>query len=159
MPSARTSAWESEEGVANFPAQLVEVIKASSEGAMPYDRPNVIAVGQARDIVGTVIVTAIEGGNVRAAAERANSEYQMLLDKESRVRIRNLSGQRNFLLPYLLGGGGFDQFMDRQKDSVCLCTAALIFVILMMVFPIVYTLRLSLQNGVCINAPPEWIIF
>ena len=82
VPSARTSAWESEEGVANFPAQLVEVIKASSEGAMPYDRPNVIAVGQARDIVGTVIVTAIEGGNVRAAAERANSEYQMLLDNE-----------------------------------------------------------------------------
>ena len=82
VPSARSSAWESEEGVANFPAQLVEVIKASSERAMPYDRPNVIAVGQARDIVGTVIVTAIEGGNVKAAAERANSEYQALLDKE-----------------------------------------------------------------------------
>lgn len=82
VPSARSSAWESKEGVANFPPQLVEVIKASSTSAMPYDRPNVIAVGQARDIVGSVIVTAIEGGDVKAAAKRANAEYQALLDKE-----------------------------------------------------------------------------
>lgn len=82
VPSARTSAWENPEGVANFPPQLVEVIMASAEGSMPYDRPNVIAVGQARDIIGTVIVTAIEGGNVKAAADRANQEYQGLLDKE-----------------------------------------------------------------------------
>lgn len=82
VPSARTSAWDNPEGVANFPAQLVEVIMASSEGAMPYDRPNVIAVGEARDIIGTVIVTSIEGGNVEAAAERANQEYQELLNKE-----------------------------------------------------------------------------
>lgn len=82
VPSARTSAWESPEGVVNFPAQLVEVIRASSEGSMPYDRPNVIAVGQARDIIGSVIVTAIEGGNVKNAADRANKEYQDLLNKE-----------------------------------------------------------------------------
>ncbi len=82
VPSARTSAWENPEGVANFPAQLVDVIMASSEDAMPYDRPNVIAVGEARDIIGTVIVVAIEGGDVEAAAERANQEYQKLLDKE-----------------------------------------------------------------------------
>jgi len=82
VPSARSSAWDSKEGVANFPTQLVEVIKASSTSAMPYDRPNVIAVGQARDIVGSVIVTAIEGRDVKAAAKRANAEYQALLDKE-----------------------------------------------------------------------------
>ena len=82
VPSARTSAWADPAGTANFPPQLVEVIMASSEGAMPYDRPNVIAVGEARDIVGSVIVTAIEGGNVQAAADRANREYQALLDRE-----------------------------------------------------------------------------
>lgn len=82
VPSARTSAWNAKEGIENFPPQLVEVIKASSESAMPYDRPNVIAVGQARDIIGAVIVTAIEGGDVKGAAERANVEYQELLDKE-----------------------------------------------------------------------------
>lgn len=82
VPSARTSAWASPEGTANFPAQLVDVIMASSEGSMPFDRPNVIAVGEARDIVGTVIVTSIEGRDVPAAAERANRDYQALLEKE-----------------------------------------------------------------------------
>lgn len=82
VPSARTSAWENPEGVANFPSQLVEVIMASSEGSMPYDRPNVIGVGEARDVVGTVIVTAIEGGDVSGAANRANRDYQAILDRE-----------------------------------------------------------------------------
>ena len=82
VPSARTSAWENPEGVKNFPAQLVDVIMASSEGSMPYDRPNVIGVGEARDVVGSVIVTAIEGGDVAAAAERANRDYQAILDRE-----------------------------------------------------------------------------
>ncbi|NLL48396.1 MAG: sugar ABC transporter substrate-binding protein [Firmicutes bacterium] len=82
VPSARTSAWENPEGVKNFPAQLVEVIMASSEGSMPYDRPNVIGVGEARDVVGTVIVTAIEGGDVAAAAAKANRDYQAILDRE-----------------------------------------------------------------------------
>ena len=82
VPSARTSAWANPEGVTNFPAQLVEVIMASSEGSMPYDRPNVIGVGEARDVVGTVIVTAIEGGDVSSAADRANRDYQAILDRE-----------------------------------------------------------------------------
>ncbi|NMB21431.1 MAG: sugar ABC transporter substrate-binding protein [Firmicutes bacterium] len=82
VPSARTSAWENPEGVKSFPAQLVEVIMASSEGSMPYDRPNVIGVGEARDVVGTVIVTAIEGGDVAAAANKANRDYQAILDRE-----------------------------------------------------------------------------
>lgn len=82
VPSARTSVWESEEGIRNFPAQLVQVIVQSSKIGVPYDRPNVIAVGQARDIVGSVIVTAIEGGDVAAAAKKANADYQALLDKE-----------------------------------------------------------------------------
>lgn len=82
VPSARTSAWDDPRGTAEFPPQLVEVILASSEGAMPYDHPNVIAVGEARDIVGTIIVTAIEGGDVKAVAEQMNREYQALLDRE-----------------------------------------------------------------------------
>jgi len=82
VPSARTSAWDDPRGTAEFPPQLVEVILASSEGAMPFDRPNVIAVGEARDIVGTIIVTAIEGGDVKAVADQMNREYQDLLDRE-----------------------------------------------------------------------------
>lgn len=82
VPSARTSAWETEEGIKNFPPQLVTVIARSAKIGLPYDRPNVIAVGQARDIIGSVIVTAIEGGDVAAAAKKANAEYQALLDRE-----------------------------------------------------------------------------
>lgn len=82
VPSARTSAWENPEGVVNFPAQLVDVIMASSEGSMPYDRPNVIGVGEARDVVGSVIVAGIEGGDVAGVAARANRDYQAILDRE-----------------------------------------------------------------------------
>lgn len=82
VPSARSSVWASKEGVAKFPPQLVTVIAKSGKIGAPYDRPAVIAVGQARDIVGSVIVTAIEGGDVKAVAEKANKEYQALLDQE-----------------------------------------------------------------------------
>ncbi len=82
VPSARSSVWESKEGVANFPPQLVSVIAKSGKIGFPYDRPAVIAVGPARDIVGSVITTAIEGGDVKAAANKANEDYQALLDKE-----------------------------------------------------------------------------
>lgn len=82
VPSARSSVWESKEGVANFPPQLVQVIAKSGKIGFPYDRPAVIAVGAARDIVGLVIVAAINGEDVKAAANKANEEYQALLDKE-----------------------------------------------------------------------------
>lgn len=82
VPSARSSAWRSKEGVANFPPGLVDVILKSGQVGNPYDRPAVINVGQARDIVGSVIIAAISGENVKAAAEKANQEYQALLDQE-----------------------------------------------------------------------------
>ncbi len=82
VPSARSSAWQSKEGIGSFPPQLVQVILDSAKDAMPYDRPNVIAVGEARDIIGLVVVTSIEGGDVRAAAKKANADYQALLDRE-----------------------------------------------------------------------------
>ncbi|MGE5507833.1 MAG: ABC transporter substrate-binding protein [Chitinophagales bacterium] len=82
VPSARSSAWESKEGVASFPPQLVQVIAKSGKIGFPFDRPAVIQVGAARDIVGSVIVAAINGEDVKAAANKANEEYQALLDKE-----------------------------------------------------------------------------
>lgn len=82
VPSARTSVWESKEGVANFPPQLVQVIAQSGKVGYPYDRPAVIAVGAARDIIGLVIVASINGEDVTAAANKAQAEFQALLDKE-----------------------------------------------------------------------------
>jgi multiple sugar transport system substrate-binding protein len=42
----------------------------------------VINVGKARDIIGTVITAAIQGGDVQAAADKANQDFQALLDSE-----------------------------------------------------------------------------
>jgi hypothetical protein len=41
-----------------------------------------INVASARDVIGQVIVTAIEGGDVQAAADTANADFQKLLDEE-----------------------------------------------------------------------------
>ena len=52
--------------------------------AYPHVRvawPRVIAVGESRDIVGEVVVTAIEGGDVEATASRVSLKFQELLDR------------------------------------------------------------------------------
>ncbi len=79
---ARSSAWEDKEATAALPPQLVEVIVKSNQIGTGIDRPRVINVGEARDIVGSVIVAAIEGKNVQQAADKANADLQKLIDKE-----------------------------------------------------------------------------
>lgn len=83
VPGPRQSVWNSTDGTEAFPEELVEVISASNEIGKEYDRPLVIKVNEARDIIGSVIVTGIEGGNVEAAAQQANKEFQALLDEEN----------------------------------------------------------------------------
>jgi len=83
VPSARTSAWENPEGVSSFPPQLAEAIAIGSENGVGYDRPRVISVAEAREIVGAPIVVAITGGDVDAAVEQAQSEFQAFLDDEN----------------------------------------------------------------------------
>lgn len=81
VPGSRTSVWNDPKGKAKFPADWVEATAASAKGR-GYDRPLVVQVTNARDIIGTVIVTAIEGGNVEEAAKKANAEFQQLLSAE-----------------------------------------------------------------------------
>lgn len=81
VPSARNSVWGDPNGTAKFPKDWVEAVKASGEGRS-YDRPLVTQVTQARDIIGQAVVTAIEGGDYKAAATKANTEFQALLDGE-----------------------------------------------------------------------------
>lgn len=83
IPLARTSVWESPEGTAGFPAQLVDVINKSAEIGIGYDRPLVVAVGEARSAVGAPISIGIEGGDISAALRQAQAEYQALLDEEA----------------------------------------------------------------------------
>jgi multiple sugar transport system substrate-binding protein len=82
-PGARISVWESPEGTAKFPKDLAEAIGANGEAeAVPYDRPVLINVGAARDLIGDVILAGIEGKDVKAAAEKADGEFQKIIDSE-----------------------------------------------------------------------------
>lgn len=81
VPEARASAYANPDGIAKFPKDWLAAAQASASGRQ-YDRPLMVQVGQARDIIGTAIVASIEGKDVAAAAQQANTQLQALLDKE-----------------------------------------------------------------------------
>ncbi len=81
-PSTRTSTWTNPDASKNFPAELVAVINETNPIGRGTDRPYLINVGEARTIIGTVIIDAIAGRDVKASADKANAEFQKLLDKE-----------------------------------------------------------------------------
>ena len=82
-PSARDSSWQNDEATSAFPEEMVEVINETLPTAVGYDRPVMINVGEARTEIGNVIITAIEGGDVKAAADKAAENVQKLLDEEA----------------------------------------------------------------------------
>lgn len=87
ISSARNSAWNDPECVSNYPADLLAAIQKGNEIATKaYDRPMTTSVAQARDVIGVVITTAIEGGDVQAAADKANAEFQKILDEDLAAR-------------------------------------------------------------------------
>jgi multiple sugar transport system substrate-binding protein len=81
VPSARDSVWADDAATADFPAGLVEIVR-NSEGTVGHDRPQLEQVALAREIVGAPAISAIEGGDVEAAAEKANADFQDLIDTE-----------------------------------------------------------------------------
>jgi multiple sugar transport system substrate-binding protein len=81
-PGARTSVWDKPEGVSGFPAEMVQVIKDSAKGGIDHDRPVLIGVGEARDVVGSIVLQGMTGGDVKSAADKANQELQAIMDKE-----------------------------------------------------------------------------
>lgn len=83
ISTARNSAWSDPECTANYPEELLAAIQKGNEIATKsYDRPLTTSVSQARDVIGSVITTAIEGGDVQAAADKANVEFQAILDAD-----------------------------------------------------------------------------
>ena len=87
ISSARNSAWEDPACTANYPEELLAAIQKGNEIATKaYDRPMTTSVAQARDVIGVVITTAIEGGNVQAAADKANAAFQEILDADLAAR-------------------------------------------------------------------------
>ena len=85
-PSARDSTWENEEAITAFPEEMVETINATIPNAVPYDRPRMISVGEARTEIGNVIIAAIEGADtatITSMANSANEAVQKLLDNDA----------------------------------------------------------------------------
>jgi len=83
-PSARTSAWNNPEGTKSWPAEWVEVAKKSGEVGKPSDRPLVINVGKARDLIGEMITAAINGKDLEAVAKDRNVKLNELLAEENK---------------------------------------------------------------------------
>lgn len=79
---ARKSAWQDPANNTRFTPEFIAVNQKSAEIGVPYDRPVMIHVQQARDIIGNVIAVAIAGGDVESAAHEANAQLQKLLDEE-----------------------------------------------------------------------------
>jgi multiple sugar transport system substrate-binding protein len=86
VPGARTSAWQDANALAAFPPDLAASMAAGSATGVPRDRPDVVQVGRARDIVGRPMVAAILGEDVAAAARDASSELEDFLARDARQR-------------------------------------------------------------------------
>jgi len=84
VPSPRQSTWDDKTATAKFPSGLVTIVQNIAETGIGHDRPQLEQVARAREFVGGPIVTAIEGGDVQAAAEEANKAFQELLDSENK---------------------------------------------------------------------------
>ncbi len=79
---ARNSAWEAQQTKDFFPEEVIKAVQYGNENGVSYDRPRIVKVGEARDAIGEVIVAAIQGGDVQAAADTANTSFQALIDAE-----------------------------------------------------------------------------
>ncbi|WP_248930690.1 ABC transporter substrate-binding protein [Paenibacillus hamazuiensis] len=82
VPGARNSIWNDPGANAKFPKEFIPIIQESIKAAVGHDRPMVINVGEARDMIGDVVVKGILNEDVKTAADKANKDFQALIDKE-----------------------------------------------------------------------------
>jgi multiple sugar transport system substrate-binding protein len=83
-PSARSSAWNNADGTKSWPKEWVEVAKKSGEVGKPADRPLVINVGKARDLVGEMITAAITDKDLENVVKDRNVKLNELLAEENK---------------------------------------------------------------------------
>ncbi|GAB3435178.1 sugar ABC transporter substrate-binding protein [Phycicoccus ginsengisoli] len=84
VPGARKSVWSDPQGTSTYPKDLAAAIAVSTENGVGHDRPLVVKVPEAREIVGQPIVDAITGKDPAASADQANEAFQKLLDDENK---------------------------------------------------------------------------
>jgi multiple sugar transport system substrate-binding protein len=81
--AARQSAWTDPDVVKALDPEFLETGRASVQISAPSAAPTSIAnVSKARDFIGEVVVTAIQGGNVKAALATAAQQCADLLKEE-----------------------------------------------------------------------------
>ena len=61
------------------PADLAVSLAEGSKVGTPLWNPPVVAVAEVRDAVGAAIVTSIQGGNVKAAADKAAADMKRIM--------------------------------------------------------------------------------
>jgi len=82
LAGTRASAWNSPEFKQSAKPDWVEAANETLQKGNDEWAPPVISVPEARDIVGQPYVVAIEGGDVKAALERANQELEALARRD-----------------------------------------------------------------------------
>jgi len=75
----RESVWNDPKGRAKVPADLAESLKEGSKIGTPLWNPPVVAVAEVRDVIGNAIVTSIQGGDVKAAADKAAADMKRIM--------------------------------------------------------------------------------
>ncbi|MFC8128288.1 ABC transporter substrate-binding protein [Streptomyces sp. NPDC057302] len=84
IPGARSSVWANRRTLTAFPPDLAEAMRVNAERGLGYDRPQVLQVGRARDIVGRPLVAAILGESVRPVVRDADAEFAEFLVRDNR---------------------------------------------------------------------------
>ncbi|PSK68051.1 ABC transporter substrate-binding protein [Streptomyces sp. CS149] len=84
IPGARTSVWSDPKTLSAFPPELAEAMRINAERGVGYDRPRVLQVGRARDIVGRPLVAGILGQSVGPVVRDADAEFADFLVRDNR---------------------------------------------------------------------------
>ena len=84
IPGARTSVWSDPKTLSAFPPELAEAMRINAERGVGYDRPRVLQVGRARDIVGRPLVAGILGQSVGPVVRDADAECADFLVRDNR---------------------------------------------------------------------------
>ncbi|MFF1925751.1 ABC transporter substrate-binding protein [Streptomyces sp. NPDC058221] len=84
IPGARSSVWSDPKTLASFPPDLAEAMRVNAERGRGYDRPRVLQVGRARDIVGRPLVAGILGESVPPVVRDADAEFAEFLVRDNR---------------------------------------------------------------------------
>ncbi|MFI5842957.1 ABC transporter substrate-binding protein [Catenuloplanes sp. NPDC051500] len=84
IPGARAATWADPATLGAFPPDLAEAMRVNAQNGIGHDRPEVIQVGRARDIVGRPLVAGIIGQDVAPVAARAHAEFEDFLSRDNR---------------------------------------------------------------------------